>query len=258
MDPNDFWFHWYPALFRRATRHLTTFQRGIYRELIDEYMETREPLPENDVALANIAGISAEEWADAKGVILSFFEINDGLCYHAFCNEILDHQDKLSKKRSKASKKAASSRWKHKRNQKMRDVCDSDAIAMRQNARGEERRGEESKPLTPPLKTENRFDEFWTNFPRQRRGSKDKAEQSYRKALSRAEEADIIAGTLAYAASDEVARGFAKGAAAWLNDDRWANDYGIRAQERMPNGKPDYMGGLMTAARNASRSTEGM
>lgn len=69
------------------------------------------------------------------------------------------------------------------------------------------------------------FPEFWEKFPSQRKGNKSKAEKAYRRAADRDSEGSILNGLISYCASDEVARGFAKGAEAWLNDDRWKNDY---------------------------------
>lgn len=71
------------------------------------------------------------------------------------------------------------------------------------------------------------FDDFWHHFPKTRAGSKEKAAAALYKALERATTEEIMAGVVAYKNSDEVARGFAKGGAAWLNDDRWASDYRI-------------------------------
>lgn len=91
-------------------------------------------------------------------------------------------------------------------------------------------------------KPPNGFVEFRENFPKQRPGSWQKAEVAYVAALKRGAKPDEInRGVLAYAASEEVLRGFAKGAAAWLNDDRWLDDYSIRPQARgspMPPQKP--------------------
>ena len=42
------WFPWYPERYKNKTLHLTVEQGGIYRRLIDHYMETRQPLPDND------------------------------------------------------------------------------------------------------------------------------------------------------------------------------------------------------------------
>ncbi len=69
------------------------------------------------------------------------------------------------------------------------------------------------------------FQRFWDLFPRQRRGSKEKAYPAYISALTRATEEQIFKGLDAYCQSREVSEGYAKGAAAWLNDDRWASDY---------------------------------
>ncbi len=82
--------------------------------------------------------------------------------------------------------------------------------------------------------TNSRFEEFWELYPRQRRGNKQKALRSYLKALKedRATEEEIINGLQSYRISNEVKRGFAKGAAAWLSDDRWSNDYGRGAGQQ--------------------------
>ena len=80
------------------------------------------------------------------------------------------------------------------------------------------------------------FDQFWRVYPKQRAGNREKAMAAYRKAVKRGfSEADILAGAHAYAASREVAERFAKGAAAWLNDDRFTHDY-----SEAPNGRKNY------------------
>lgn len=81
-------------------------------------------------------------------------------------------------------------------------------------------------------KTENYgsdFILFWAAFPKLRAGSREKAFEQFEKAAARAGTTAILAGVAAYAQSEEVARGFAKGAAAWLADDRWTSDYTAHA-----------------------------
>lgn len=143
MDINDYFYAWKPALFRKKTRGMTTLQKGIYRELIDEYMLTREPLPADDNALADIARVSLEIWNENKAEILTKFDEQDGLLFHEHCNEELDFQDKDSRKKSKAGKKAASIRWKHKKKPIMRNECEPDANAMRFDATGQDRTGQD-------------------------------------------------------------------------------------------------------------------
>jgi hypothetical protein len=93
-------------------------------------------------------------------------------------------------------------------------------------------------PIAPPRGGEPEgFADFWEAYPRQRRGSKDKAKVAYAQALKRAGPGEILRGTIAYAHSHEVAGGYAKGAAAWLNDDRWTNDYDYKPQKGTKNGE---------------------
>jgi hypothetical protein len=69
------------------------------------------------------------------------------------------------------------------------------------------------------------FDDFWGLFPRQRRGDKQKGLRAFERALKKDTYENIMDGLKAYAKSDEVANGFAKGCEAWLNDSRWLNEY---------------------------------
>lgn len=159
MDINDYFYAWKPMLFRVKTRGMTTLQKGIYRELIDEYMITRLPLPSDDLALADIARVSIDVWNENKAPILAKFEIVNGELFHEHCNEELDFQDKNSRTKSKSGKKAAAKRWEHKQKPIMRKSCGSDAEAMRPacepdaegmriDATGQDRTLQESLSLT--------------------------------------------------------------------------------------------------------------
>lgn len=103
------------------------------------------------------------------------------------------------------------------------------------------------------------FNEFWELFPRQRRGNKHKALKAYAKAIGRATEEEIYEGTRRYAASDEVSRGWGKGAEAWLNDDRWSVDYSIAPAAA--HGKAAYgdsLSGAASAVYDSLRREEGL
>lgn len=78
------------------------------------------------------------------------------------------------------------------------------------------------------------FDRFWEEYPKQRAGSKQKAYQAYCKAIKekRATEEQIFKSVQNYKTCDEVKRGFAKGCAAWLNDDRFNNEYVPEKEQR--------------------------
>ena len=80
----------------------------------------------------------------------------------------------------------------------------------------------------PKPQKEVMFEQFWAAYPKQRAGAKDKALSAYFAALKRHRELtarDLVSKAQEYAQSNEVARGYAKGAQAWLNDDRFLQDY---------------------------------
>lgn len=71
------------------------------------------------------------------------------------------------------------------------------------------------------------FADFWAVYPKQRIGNKDKARAAFVQAVKRTGKTpqEITDKAAEYAASEEVARGFAKGAQAWPNDDRFLRNY---------------------------------
>jgi len=134
---SEYWYPFFPSEYKKATRHLTAEQDGIYRRLIDEYMETREPLPDDDIALARIAGVNENKWLDAKRIVIAFFTHTNGTISHEFCDQQLDIQDKRAKRRSESAEKAAKKRWENNKS-KQELKCDThtprNATRMRRNA----------------------------------------------------------------------------------------------------------------------------
>ena len=118
------WYPWYPAIYKADTIHLTAEQDGIYRRLIDHYMETRQPLPNNDAALARIAGITLDSWAIAAAIILPFFTpTKNGKLHLKRCDAELERQDGRNRLQSEKGKSGAKKRWKNK--QQEQDVNSS-------------------------------------------------------------------------------------------------------------------------------------
>lgn len=95
---NDMWFKWYPAKYKADTMHLTAEQDGIYRRLIDHYMETAQPLPDNLVALARIAGISGDELEGNWPVLSVFFRTEANKLHLKVCDELVRERAEKSEK----------------------------------------------------------------------------------------------------------------------------------------------------------------
>ena len=104
-------YRWNISKYREKTYHLNPYQDGCYRRLIDTYMETRKPLPDNDYALARICGISIDDWMlHAASIVRAFFKQRSGMLFHETCDEELDYQDKRRKFASAKATKAANTR----------------------------------------------------------------------------------------------------------------------------------------------------
>lgn len=110
----DYWFPWFPFLYENDTLTLTPEEDGIYRRMIDHYMKSKKPLPNNDVSLARICGLDmanpshSHSLATAKGM----FQLHDDDCLHLKrCDETLRDQAKRKAERSKSGKKGAQKRW---------------------------------------------------------------------------------------------------------------------------------------------------
>lgn len=106
-----------------------------------------------------------------------------------------------------------------------------------------------SEPKEPDSKSDNKnkndseesiigdFQDIWEVWPKLRKGSKSKALYAYTSALKRDTPENINDGVQRYIESDEAKGQYAKGCAAWFNDDRWNNDYSQK--KGTTNGKQD-------------------
>ncbi len=100
------WMPLYIGDYKRDTGHLNTLEHGAYLLLIMHYWETG-PLPNDDVRLAKIAGVSLKQWSSLREVVISFFlEANaKQLLRHKRIDEELIKAETISAKRALAGAK---------------------------------------------------------------------------------------------------------------------------------------------------------
>lgn len=125
--------------------HLNPYQDGCYRRLIDHYMKTRAPLPDNDAALARIVGDSEANWvAMASPIVRPFFKSEKGRLFNKRCDVELARQDAKSRTLSESGKKGA-----EKRHNKNKDIPSHPIATPKPNfSIGEERRGKDKEKDT--------------------------------------------------------------------------------------------------------------
>jgi len=101
------WYPWYVLDFRRDTLRLSLAQEGAYRRLIDEYMLTRGPLPDDDVSLARILGTGLPDWLNVAQAVRPYFKSKGGQLFHSRCDQEIRAQDMRSGRRSERARKGA-------------------------------------------------------------------------------------------------------------------------------------------------------
>lgn len=243
------WYPFYWSDYSGKTMHLTMGQHGAYMLFLRWIYTTGKPIP--DKQRYSIARAMVEqEKSDADAVLSEFFTLNDGHWSNDRAFEVMDEQEIKHQRRVNAGKLGG-------------EAKSSNAKAMpehspsNQNQNQNQNQIDNTNVLSPPI-SPKLFAEFWDLYPRQRRGSKDKALTSYKAAQKRGNtEQQIIEGVKTYAASSDVTRGYAKGCAAWLNDDGFNNQYlPVGAQGGRATGGNRGFDALAAAATKISESVD--
>lgn len=185
------------------------------------------------IAACEIAFEGSTEYKPAQANAQAFFNmLNDWTA---------ESKDALKAQRTRA-KKGAQARWQKSEvldgsqaftkemPKQSFTQCHTETETCTETGIKETKKKSEPEPLLPAKKqtaTDAAFDDFWSSFPKQRIGNREKARTAFAAAVKRTGQFafQIVAKAREYAKSDEVARGFAKGAQAWLNDDRFLQEY---------------------------------
>lgn len=230
VEVNMDWYEWHPRLYREATLHLSCEEDGMYRRLIDHYMETRKPLVANENALSRICGTDIDSFKRAISKLQAFFVLAESegkaVWTHDFCDKLLNRQDELSVFRSDRARKAALAR--HNLSLKNKD---NPATSKPQAMLGDAKETVNSKQDIDKSISKNHvysdeFEQFWKFYPNPI--NKANAYKSYKQALKETNHGTIINGAIAYAEyvrSSATEKRFVCHAATWLNQQRWTNDY---------------------------------
>lgn len=97
--------------FDRATRHLTRIERSIYRDLLDVYYDTEQPLTLDAAALCRkVLARTNDEATAVQQVLNEFFIETPGGWYHDRCEEELEGYRTSTSQKSAAGKASAAKR----------------------------------------------------------------------------------------------------------------------------------------------------
>jgi uncharacterized protein YdaU (DUF1376 family) len=153
MSTTDHWMRFNVGDYLADTMHLSTFQHGIYMRLIMHYFKRRE-LPEDERALARIAGISVPMWRRESGPAVSLFSHENGVWKHRRIDAERERADSIREVKQNAGKQGASKRWKMAHANGGDSTCHADTMAdSRAGVRGratEPEPDDTSPPFYPP------------------------------------------------------------------------------------------------------------
>lgn len=100
------WMPLYIADYLADTSHLSTLEHGAYLLLIMAYWR-RGGLPDDDIKLARITGLSVDDWFNVRSTVVQMF--HDGW-KHKRIDEELQRAEEKSKQASEAGKRSAEAR----------------------------------------------------------------------------------------------------------------------------------------------------
>lgn len=224
--------------FLSGTMHMDATEVGAYWLLIiAHYQAGMVGLPDDDKRLAMIAKVTTKAWNRMRPTLEQKFEVEDGFWRHKKVEEVLQ---KVFDK-SAAAKAKSLKRW---------NTCYAAALPQQCNGNANHKPPNQvsikKKKINKKENYTEKFKQFWELYPRHRRGNQENAWRAWAKAVTeeRATEDEILRGVRSYAASNPGE--YAKGAAAWLNDDRWnwqTTDSAVKleeARDEWPPWKKDF------------------
>lgn len=251
------WYPWHYKKFREKTLHLTAEQDGIYRRLIDYYMEIRKPLPSDDISLARISGVDVSCFKQASSTLKAFFTEEEGTLKHKTCDEMLDEQDRVAKFRTERARKGAEAR--HKKTAENKVIpASSKQEAMLNPATITETDNKVTKVTTPlPPKgglpesilmrdgsfksPDMIFEECWKIYPQIRsKGDKSKAKEQFLKKMKEGKDHETIKrGIEEYRRYCDSTGEKQPDMFRWVRDNGWEREY-PKAQTPNRNNQQPY------------------
>jgi len=227
--------------FLGGTLELDPLTELAYRRICDMIYKSNDNLRDTDsLAHATKAGT---KWKKIRQELIDIEKIfiENGYIRNEKCTEKLAKSRKNIEQKSLAGKYSAEKAKSLKEQETTPTAVTTTVItAEATNQEPKNPIKEKEKNIKKEKQFSEKFLEFWEAYPRHRRGAKEGAWFAWLRALDDATEDEILAGVKSYAKSEMGQGEFAKGAAAWLNDDRWNWEIKIEDYKHQQHEWPEW------------------
>jgi len=196
--------------FNNATRHLTRVERSLYRDLMDVYYDTEQPLPGDDFErlAKRVLARSDEEKTALQAVLNEFFSLENGVYRNARCDREIEKYQAIRDAASRAGKVSAQKRM----NAKATGVKRS----LKSRSTNQNQNQNQVTPIPPAFKA------FWEAWPRsERKQAQGKCYELWVKSGFDGISDRILSHVDVLKKSDGWKRGFIPAPLVYLRDKRW-------------------------------------
>jgi uncharacterized protein YdaU (DUF1376 family) len=207
--------------YRSDTAHLSLLEHGIYRQLIDTYYLSEQPLIKDvDKLMRSHSVRTADEVQAFKNVLADFFEETKNGFIHKGCQKVLEQIYAKSEK----ARQSANARWSKKNSEldanALRTDSDGNANGMLPN-----NLLPNTKPKTIVRTSSARFDDFWSAWPKTgRKVAKAACMKKWKSKNLDAIADKIIEHVNAMKLTKSWLDGFEPAPLTYLNQERWIDD----------------------------------
>lgn len=215
----------------RATAHLDLIEDCVYRRLIDLYMETESPIPnETQQVIRRLRLGSSGLILDA--ILNEFFTLEDDNCWH---NKRCDDEIREFRRLAEVSRINGKLGGRPKKTQQV--ILDNPAITQQEPV-GLQPIPNTQYPSKPPISPKGGiagFESFWNTYPK--KVGKGAAEKAWQKAKINGELKTVLDAVDRQCHSDQWLRDggqFIPNPATWINQKRWLDGEEVEIHLQVP------------------------
>ena len=218
----------YVAEFNNATRHLTLVERALYKDLIDRYYETEQPLTNDLERLLKLLIYSEYTLEILTNILNEYFIPTENGWVNKRCEIEIEHFKAIQNKRSEAGKASGKARAKSKINDRL--TSDEQVLNKRATIRVDKSRV--NILLENDKNKKEQFNKFWVAYDK--KVGKVKALAEWDKLNISDDLLQTILKSISTYKQSQPDSKYRKDPERWLKEKRWEDEVTSASVLQMP------------------------